>query len=165
MNRKIFLAAVIALLIDQTTKIMMNMFIHINEKVIIIKDFFSLYPLENYGAAWSIFNYKVEILIITSIIALVIIYRYMYNFKENKRNNIAFGFIIGGIFGNLIDRIFLGYVRDFLSFKIFNYHYPVFNFADTFIVIGVFLLIIAIIKGEDKNERNSSNRTNAKTPW
>ncbi len=164
MNRKIFLAAVIALLIDQTTKIMMNMFIHINEKVIIIKDFFSLYPLENYGAAWSIFNYKVEILIITSIIALVIIYRYMYNFKENKRNNIAFGFIIGGIFGNLIDRIFLGYVRDFLSFKIFNYHYPVFNFADTFIVIGVFLLIIAIIKGEDKNERNSSNRTNAKTP-
>ena len=89
-------------------------------------------------------------------IAIFIIYRYMYNFKQNKRNNIAFGLIIGGIVGNLIDRVFLGYVRDFLSFKIFSYNYPIFNFADIFIVIGVFLLIIAILKGEDNNAKNSN---------
>ena len=74
----------------------------------------------------------------------------MYNFKNNFRNNMAFGLLMGGIIGNLIDRLFLGYVRDFLAFRIFNYNYPVFNLADTFIVVGVILLIIAIIKGEDK---------------
>ncbi len=158
MNRKIFLVAIITLFIDQITKTLLTIFINLNEKVTIIKNFFSLYSIENYGAAWSIFNYKVEILIVASIIALIIIYRYIYSFKVNKRNNIAFGLLIGGIFGNLMDRVFLGYVRDFLSFKFFSYQYPIFNFADISIVIGVFLLVIAIIKGEDKDGKNSSNR-------
>jgi signal peptidase II len=82
----------------------------------------------------------------------------MYNFKNNNRNNLAFGLIIGGIVGNLIDRIFLGYVRDFLSIQIINYYYPVFNLADSFIVIGVVLLIIAIFKGEDQYAKNKSRK-------
>ena len=155
MNRKIFLVAVITLIIDQITKILIFIFFSLNERVILIKNFFSIHYIENYGAAWSLFSNKVEFLILISLIAIFIIYRYMYNFKQNKRNNIAFGLIIGGIVGNLIDRVFLGYVRDFLSFKIFSYNYPIFNFADIFIVIGVFLLIIAILKGEDNNAKNS----------
>ena len=155
MNRKIFAFSVTTLFIDQITKILINIFIGTNEKITIIKNFFYLHSIENYGAAWSIFNYKVEILILASIIALGIITRYMYSFKETKRNNLAFGFLLGGIIGNLIDRVFLGYVRDFLSFKIISYQYPIFNFADVSIVLGVFLLIIAIIKGEDKNENSS----------
>ncbi len=155
MNRKIFLVAVITLIIDQITKILIGIFFSLNERVILIKNFFSIHYIENYGAAWSLFSNKVEFLILISLIAIFIIYRYMYNFKQNKRNNIAFGLIIGGIVGNLIDRVFLGYVRDFLSFKIFSYNYPIFNFADIFIVIGVFLLIIAILKGEDNNAKNS----------
>lgn len=156
MNRKIFLVAVLTLVLDQVGKIVVNIFIETNKQITVIKNFFSLHSIENYGAAWSIFNYQLEILIIASIIALFIIYRYMYSFKMNKRNNLAFGFLLGGIFGNLIDRLFLGYVRDFLSFKIFTYQYPVFNIADIAIVLGVFLLCIAIIKGEDKNETNRS---------
>ena len=156
MNRKIFLVAVITLIIDQITKILIGIFFSLNERVILIKNFFSIHYIENYGAAWSLFSNKVEFLILISLIAIFIIYRYMYNFKQNKRNNIAFGLIIGGIVGNLIDRVFLGYVRDFLSFKIFSYNYPIFNFADIFIVIGVFLLIIAILKGEDNNAKNSN---------
>lgn len=157
MNKKIFCVATIALLIDQLSKVLISIFFNINEKMVIIKNFFSIYFIENYGAAWSIFSGKAEFLIFVSLLAIFIIYRYMYNFKTNKRNNIAFGFIIGGIFGNLIDRIFLGYVRDFISFKIFGYNYPIFNFADSFIVVGVFLLILAIIKGEDHSGRNNSN--------
>lgn len=151
MNRKIFVVSVFALLIDQISKILIGLFLNLNEKRTIISNFFALHYIENDGAAWNILSNRQTILIATSILAVIIIYRYMYNFQKNKRNNIAFGLVIGGISGNLIDRIFLGHVRDFLSFKIFNYYYPVFNFADTFIVIGVILLIIAVIKGEDKN--------------
>lgn len=151
MNRKIFIVAVISLFLDQITKILIGIFFALDERFVVIQNFFSFHFIENYGAAWSILNNKVDFLIIISILALFIVYRFMYSFKQNKRNNLAFGLILGGIVGNLIDRVFLGYVRDFLSFKLFSYQYPIFNLADTFIVIGVFLLIIAIIKGEDKH--------------
>ncbi len=157
MNRKIFIIAILSLLMDQISKLLIGIFFHVGEQITIIKRFFAIYYIKNDGAAWSLLANKSEFLIIITLLAIFIIYRYMYNFKHNKRNNIAFGLILGGIFGNLIDRICLGYVRDFLSFKIFGYSYPVFNFADTFIVIGVFLLILAILKGEDKIERISSN--------
>lgn len=151
MNRKIFIVAVISLFLDQITKILIGIFFALDERFVVIQNFFSFHFIENYGAAWSILNNKVDFLIIISILALFIVYRFMYSFKQNKRNNLAFGLILGGIVGNLIDRVFLGYVRDFLSFKLFSYQYPIFNLADTFIVISVFLLIIAIIKGEDKH--------------
>ena len=150
MNRKIFLAAIFSLLVDQVSKVIIGIFFKVGDQITIIKNFFSLHFIENYGAAWSLFSNKGEFLILISLLALFVIIRFMYSFKHTKRNNLAFGFVIGGIFGNLIDRIFLGYVRDFLSFRIFGYDYPIFNFADVSIVIGVFLLILAIIKGEDR---------------
>ena len=149
--------AILSLFVDQVSKILISIFLHVNDKISILKNFFSIHFIENYGAAWSIFSGKSEFLIVISFVALFIIYRYIYNFKKNKRNNIAFGLIIGGISGNLIDRIFLGYVRDFLSFTFFGYHYPVFNFADSFIVVGVLLLLIATMKGEDQNETTKSH--------
>ena len=155
MNFKIFLITVLTLACDQISKIIISLFIKLNEQIIVIPGFFNLHFLENYGASWNILNNHGILLIIFSIIALLIIYRYMFNFKKNNRNILAFGLLLGGIFGNLIDRIFLGYVRDFLSFRIFNYNYPVFNLADTCIVIGVILLIIAVFKGEDKIEVKS----------
>ena len=155
MNRKIFIIAVLSLVIDQLTKILVGIFLTLNESVPILHNFFSITFIQNYGAAWNLLNNKVDFLIFVSLFAIFILYRYMYNFKRNKRNTLAFGLILGGIVGNLIDRVFLGYVRDFLSFRFWNYQYPIFNFADTFIVIGVFLLILAIIKGEDKDENSS----------
>lgn len=80
----------------------------------------------------------------------------MKKFKENKRNIIAFSLLIGGLLGNLIDRIIHGYVIDFIDFYIFNYNYPIFNIADVCICIGVFILLYSIYLGED-NE-NSSGR-------
>ena len=61
--------------------------------------------------------------------------------------------LIGGIFGNLIDRLFYGYVIDFLSFDIFGYKFPVFNIADIFICLGVFIIFICSLGG--KHEDNS----------
>ena len=65
--------------------------------------------------------------------------------------------VLGGAVGNLIDRIFRGYVVDFLSFRLFNYDMPVFNVADIFITCGVILVIFCILR-EGKYEKNSSRR-------
>jgi len=161
MNRKILLVAGITLFIDQVSKVLIEMLFHLNEEWIIIKNFFSLHYINNYGAAWNILNNQTSVIIIISLLALVIIYRFMYLFQENKRNNLAFGLVVGGMVGNLMDRWLFGYVRDFLDFKIFTYDYPIFNCADIAIVIGMLLLIYAICKGEDHRGKMDSNKRNA----
>ncbi len=160
MNRKILMVCVLksSLLFDQISKILIGLYFNLNKSIVIIKNFFSITLVHNTGAAWSILQNKNIFILIFSIVALIIIYRFMFLFKTNKRNNFAFGLLVGGIFGNLLDRIIYGYVRDFFDFTIFSYDYPVFNIADIFIVIGVILLIIAIIKGEDSSANSSRRR-------
>lgn len=149
MKKKILIISIIVLFVDQLSKLLIGMNIKLNESIIIISDFFNLTNVYNEGAAFSLLNGERLLFIIIGLIAVYLIYKYIEDFKNNKRNVIAFGLLLGGIIGNLLDRIFLGYVRDFLSFKIFNYNYPVFNIGDSAIVIGVILLLIALLKGED----------------
>ena len=92
------------------------------------------------------------------------LYKYLFamvvpfNLLEGLIFSVAFALIYGGLVGNLIDRVVYGYVIDYLHFFIFDYSFPVFNFADTAIVIGFSLVIIAIIKGEE-NEVSSRRRS------
>lgn len=162
MNKKILIIATIALALDQISKVLTGIFLTLNQSIKVIPNFFYLTLVHNEGAAWGLFSDAKVVIAIGTIIALILIYHFIYCFKQNKRNNLAFGLLIGGLGGNLIDRILFGYVRDFLDFYIFNYDYPVFNIADVCIVLGVILLIIAVLKGEDVNE-NSSNRKSRKT--
>ena len=162
MNRKILTIAIIALAIDQITKVASSILLEFNKPIQVIKDFFYLTLCHNEGAAWGIFSNTKIIILIGTIIALITIYHFIYCFKQNKRNTLAFGLLLGGLSGNLIDRLLFGHVRDFLDFYIFGYDYPVFNIADICIVFGVILLIIAVLKGEDTNE-DSSNRKSRKT--
>lgn len=162
MNRKILIISTVALAIDQITKVIATIFLKLNQSVQIIPAFLNFTLVHNEGAAWGLFSNAKIVIAIGTLIALVLIYHFIYCFKQNKRNNLAFGLLIGGIGGNLIDRVLFGFVRDFLDFYIFKYDYPVFNIADVCIVIGVILLIIAVIKGEDKNE-NCSNSKPRKT--
>ena len=162
MNRKILTIAMVTLVIDQITKTILENIIKLGTTKQIIKNFFYITTVHNDGAAWGIFSNQSIIIIIGTIISFFVIYKFIYGFKKNTRNNIAFGLVLGGLAGNLCDRLFLGYVRDFLDFIIFKYDFPVFNIADVAIVIGVILLIIAIIKGEDVNEDNSK-RSKRKT--
>lgn len=149
-NKIIYLIGAAILIVDQLTKMF------IDKSYVIIDNFFKINPVKNYGAAWSILTDKTVLLIIVSLIILIILFRYQVFFKMNLRNKISYGLIYGGLLGNLLDRIVFGYVRDFLEFKIFNYDYPIFNLADVSLVIGVILLIIAIIKGEDNFGKVSS---------
>ncbi len=162
MNKKILIIATIALALDQISKVITGIFLTLNQSIKVIPNFFYLTLVHNEGAAWGLFSNAKAVIAIGTIFALILIYHFIYCFKQNKRNTLAFGLLIGGLGGNLIDRVLFGYVRDFLDFYIFNYDYPVFNIADVCIVLGVILLIIAVLKGEDVNE-NSSNRKPRKT--
>lgn len=157
MNKKILIYASIILFLDQISKILVDLYLSINDSFPVIKNFFHITYINNYGAAFGILNNKLWLLIMFTLLAFFIIYRYINTFKINKRNEIAFSFLLGGILGNLIDRLFLGYIRDFLDFNIFGYNFPVFNLGDSFIFLGAILLIIAIYKGED-NANSSKSR-------
>ena len=154
MNKRICLFSLIIIIIDQISKYLIHSFFALNKSFKIINNFFYITYVNNYGGAWSILNNNVIVLIIITIIIFILLLIYMRKFQMNNRNKLAFGLLYGGILGNLLDRVFLGYVRDFLDFKIFNYNYPVFNVADIAIVIGALLMGYAIIKGEDKIGNN-----------
>ena len=111
------------------------------ESIKVIKNFFYLTYTRNTGAAFSILEDARILLLIVTVIALFFINKFMNKEKLKGIDNVIYGIIIGGIFGNLFDRIVYGYVIDFLDFKIFGYNYPVFNLADTFIVVGALMLV------------------------
>lgn len=162
MNKKILLFATIALALDQISKVVVSIFLKINKPFKVINNFFYLTLCHNEGAAWGILSGNSLIIIAGTIIAIFLIYHFIYCFKSNLRNNIAFGLLYGGLAGNLIDRIVSGYVIDFIDVYIFKYDFPVFNVADICIVLGVILLIYATLKGEDENVDNSQ-RSKRKT--
>lgn len=158
MNKQKLFVGLSVLIIDQVLKGIIET---LTKSYVIIDKVFSIKYVTNTGAAFSLFENNIFVLILISLIILVLAYNLSFSFKSNKINNITFGLLYGGILGNLIDRVFYGYVRDFISIFIF----PVFNIADMAIVCGIILLIITSIKGElnsksgDKNE-NKSRRGN-----
>ncbi len=157
MKKKIIIIAVFVLIIDIITKILVDNSFNLNESNVIISNFFYLTKIYNDGASWSILAGHPLIIIIISIVILIMLLIYQSRFKHNLRNIIAFGFLYGGIMGNLLDRVLYTYVIDFLDFKIFGYDFPVFNLADIFIVMGIFLLLIAVFKKEDEYGNNSGH--------
>lgn len=154
--KKIILISLLTLCIDILTKqLVLNTLIE-HQSIPIIKDFFSITYAKNTGVAFSFLEGKVPLIILTTGIIVVFIIKYIATTKTNKLETICYGLIIGGAAGNLIDRIIYGYVIDFLDFNIFNYSFPIFNMADTAIVIGIFLLLISsFIESRKENEHNS----------
>lgn len=150
-KNKVYLTSVIVLLIDQIVKLLIKTNMNLNEEISIIPNFFSIQYLKNTGAAFSILENQTILLAITSIICISVIIYYLKK-EENLTTAmyLSFGMVLGGILGNLIDRIFYQGVIDFLSFQIFNYNFPVFNIADIGITIGVLLLIIIYISRDIK---------------
>ena len=117
------------------------------ERNVVIDGFFYFSYARNTGGGWSIFSGKMWILISATLIALGIFFYLLKNFDIKKRPlySIGLSLMVAGTFGNFFDRIVYGYVTDFFDFIIFGYDYPIFNIADTLLVIGVILLIIQII--------------------
>lgn len=151
--KKFICVTFFCILIDQVIKILVNTYMSLADSISIIPSFFRITYLKNTGAAWSMFSDKTVYLIAITIVFLAAFYFLILrktDFDVDKNIGVLYGIIIGGILGNLIDRIRLGYVIDYLDFSIFGYNFPVFNLADTFIVIGCILMIIRSFKKEIK---------------
>lgn len=136
--------SVLLIVIDQLSKLyFLNNQLLYNGYVIIDKFFYLTY-LENRGAAFGIFQDGRWFFIITTIIASGVIVWYFIK-NNNFLLRVSLMLIVSGGIGNLIDRVFRGFVVDFLDFYPFGYDFPIFNFADICVTVGVFLFVIYII--------------------
>lgn len=144
--KKIYLVSLIFFLIDLITKIVV---INIDEFPIeVINNFFYLEKVFNRGAAFSMFYGYGLILILVTVFVIYYINKHIIKDIKTKFGAFSVGILLGGILGNLFDRIFYGEVVDFLSFYIFEYSFPVCNFADIFICLGTFMLVIEFLRGD-----------------
>ena len=130
-------------IIDQLTKFMVVKYLVPVDTVSVIGDFFKLSYLENRGAAFGVFQNQRWIFILFTVVILGVML--WIGLKYEIKSKLLFTSLVlvtaGGI-GNLIDRIFLGYVIDFLSFSIFP---PIFNFADCCITVGAIMLLFSVM--------------------
>jgi signal peptidase II len=137
----------ILIFLDQVTKYFAQTRLQDSDWIVLIKEFLYLNYVENRGAAFGILQNQQGFFVVVTliIISLVIFYR-MKNKKILPITSFIFDIIIAGAIGNLIDRIRLGYVIDFIDVKFWGiYDFPVFNVADILIVVGTILLSILIL--------------------
>ena len=123
----------------------------------IIDNFFSLTYVLNDGAAFSLFASRTYLLILIALICLFFIIYELKNNLDDRVLSIGYSLVLAGLLGNFLDRLIDGYIIDYLSFKILGYNYPIFNFADILIVVGIIVVIIKEIlkEGGKKNEVRS----------
>lgn len=156
-KKKYLLIFTLIILADQISKFIIKAYFEPDasyKSITVIKGFFTIRYVKNQGAVWGIFSNPSHSIIpklitVLSAIALVIVIYYFL--KIHSRciwELVSLSFIIGGAVGNIIDRIVQGYVVDFLDVYIKNLHWPTFNVADSFISIGVIILIISIWRGK-----------------
>ncbi len=149
MKKKYLIISIIIfvlVLIDQLIKSYIVSHFELNGSLIIIKDFLKFTYIRNNGISFGILsNQQLLIIIFTFIIILYIIKELIGNLKDKLFISSCI-LILSGAFGNLIDRIFRGYVIDFISFTLINREMAIFNIADILISFGVLLYIYIIFK-------------------
>lgn len=157
--KRLMVISLLIVVLDQLFKQSISICLELGESISIINDFFSITYVHNEGAAWSLFTGNRVFLIGMTLFFLGLIYYFFIKDKNLKQiEKILYSALIGGILGNLLDRIVRGFVIDFLSFHILGYNFPIFNIADIFIVctvIGIFLFTLK----EDIYERNHHRQT------
>lgn len=150
-----YVLALLMILLDQGTKWLIVSKMQYGESIKIIQDFIYITSHRNRGAAFGILQGKMWLFfIITAIVVVaVIFYLQKYGRKEPLLGT-SLALILGGAIGNFIDRLFRGEVVDFIDVKLFSYDYPIFNIADSALVIGVILMIIYTIRDGREQKEN-----------
>lgn len=136
---------VAALVLDLVTKYVLDAKMDFEQTWTIIPKLFNFKLVHNFGAAWGMLAGKQAFLIVFSIVFLAIFV--FYYCKEKNKTwllTVAFALLVAGCLGNLYDRIFLGFVRDFIQFDFWQ-NFPIFNFADVALTFGVLLFVIYLV--------------------
>ncbi|MDB6035691.1 MAG: lspA [Verrucomicrobiales bacterium] len=155
-NWRIAVLAVSVLALDQLTKLIVLKFLKFGDERTILEGFFKLVHWGNTGAAWSMFRGNNYALAAVALVALVVLYFTRHQFDVHRLGGqVSLGLIFGGILGNLLDRVRIGHVVDFLYFYVNRRDgreagFPAFNVADSAICVGVGLLFILSWQNESK---------------
>ena len=145
--------------LDQFTKWLAVEYLIPIGTVPIIKDALHLTYVENPGAAFGMMQNSRWIFLLVSTVAIIAIIIYLIKFAtKNKLALLSLAFILGGGIGNMIDRVALGYVVDFIDFRLINF--AVFNVADSFVCVGAALLIIYVLFIEGKENKRPDGDEN-----
>jgi signal peptidase II len=119
----------------------------------VIPGLFSIVYNTNGGAAWGMFDGHGIVLAILAVVALAALYVFRHKLELERRSmQLVFGLIAGGIVGNLIDRVLVGRVTDFIDWHIGAHRWPTFNIADSCMVVGVCLYVLFGLLDARKNE-------------
>ncbi len=143
--------------LDQISKIIVDRTLPLHHSIPVIENFFSLTHIRNTGAAFGIFagsaaHFRLPFLLIVSVLAIGFLLMMLRRLPPTEKSLLTFmTFILGGAIGNFIDRVAYGEVIDFFDFYWHRYHWPAFNFADSFITVGVIMTVLrlTLVKGED----------------
>lgn len=157
LKRNIFWSTfILTLLFDQLSKYFILRSLSENQSIAVIKNIFHITLVKNTGVAFGLFKGTNKIVFITSSIALIafIIAYFFYKKPGGLFLDISFGLISAGAFGNLIDRLTYGKVIDFFDFRV----WPVFNIADSSIVVGIFIMILFYTVTDEKLPVKSLSR-------
>lgn len=150
------IVVLLGIAIDLITKILFAKYFECGGKdIVLIPNFFSFTFVKNTGAAFGMFGESTAVLTVVSIVfvGLFVVYD-VFNHSDNIWYVLGISMLLSGAIGNFIDRIFLGYVRDFISIQIFPF---VFNFADALITFGVICFAVYLIFYGFKNEKTKED--------
>lgn len=161
MKRNTAFAAAIPLVValDQATKLLVDATMHLGQSIPVLPGLFNLTYIRNTGIAFGLFNdgqhrTKALILSLISLASLAFLLWLLREFREDDRwGGLALGMVGGGAVGNMVDRVRLGEVIDFLDFYWRGHHWPFFNVADSSITLGVSGLILHQIVASRRQER------------
>ena len=133
-------------LFDRLSKNLFSEILSLGESLPIIRNFLHMTLVHNTGIAFGLFKDQGVVFIIIPVIAIILLAYNIYYYRQNNEKLsrlyiVAFSMILGGAIGNLIDRIYCGYVIDFIDFRV----WPVFNIADSAITIGAIIIAINFI--------------------
>ncbi|WP_101843816.1 signal peptidase II [Halobacillus sp. Marseille-P3879] len=152
----LFAAAVIV--IDQLTKWIVVQQMELRESIPVIDNFFYITSHRNTGAAWGILQGQMWFFYIITIVVIGVVIYYMNQYaKVSRFVGTALALILAGAVGNFIDRLFRKEVVDFLDVYLGSYNYPIFNVADSALVVGVIFVMIATLVDERKKKGSTAS--------
>ncbi|MED4202655.1 signal peptidase II [Neobacillus mesonae] len=151
-----YLIALFVVALDQVTKWLIEHKMYLGESIPIVDNFLYITSHRNRGAAWGILQGQMWLFYVITVIVIIGIMYYLHKAAKGKLLlGVSLALMLGGAIGNFIDRVVRKEVVDFIHTYIFSYNFPVFNIADSALVIGVGLLMILMLL----EERQSKEKT------